>query len=241
MGDTLEDILKGSFPSLEENSVVVITSKIVSITQGNVVKIGTANKEDLVRQQADKIFVNPNTDPAFKTLLTITNNIFVPWAGIDESNGNGYYILWPKNPMQEAEKIWNFLRNKYHLKNLGVLIVDSTFVPLRTGPISVGLSWCGFAPIKQYIGTPDIFGEPLKYTTASLVDTISVAAGLAMGEGAEQTPLVVVQDIPGIIFLDRPPSNQEKTLMHYPLEKDMFGSLIESASWEKGENRAAEE
>ena len=34
--------------------------------------------------------------------LTMKNNILIPGAGIDVSNGNGYYTLWPRNPQKTA-------------------------------------------------------------------------------------------------------------------------------------------
>lgn len=239
--DNLENILTSSLPPLEENSVVIITSKIVSITQGNVVKIGTVDKDQLVKEQAEKILIDTEAEPGLRNLPTIANNIFIPWAGIDESNGNGYYILWPKNPMKEAEKIWNFLKQKYHLQHVGVLIIDSSFIPLRTGSVSIGLAWYGFKPVKSYIGTPDIFGTELKYTLTSVVDSLSVAAGMCMGEGSEQKPLVVAQDIPEIEFVDRPPTQEEKNSMYYPIEKGLYGPLFRNQTWQKGENKASED
>lgn len=242
LGDNLENILKENLPTLSENCVVTITSKIVSITQRNVIQIASGvDKATLIRQQAEKFIKDDNKYKKNKTMLTITNNIFTPSSGIDESNGNGYFVLWPKNPMKEAGKIWNFLKKEYALKNVGVLIIDSSFIPLRTGSISIGLAWCGFTPVKSYIGTPDVFGEPLKYTKTSLVDSLSVAAGICMGEGNQQTPLVVIQDIPEIEFVNRPPSKEEISIMHYPIDEDMYGPLIKTTPWEQGENKAKEE
>src|SRR4051794_5233729 len=113
-GDALQDVLTEYLPKLKENSVVIITSKIVAITHGNVVKNdGTVNKEDLVRAQAEKIIVNKPLHDRSGMLVTITNHIINASAGIDESNGNGYFILWPKNPIHIATKIWEFLREKH--------------------------------------------------------------------------------------------------------------------------------
>lgn len=232
LGDSLEEVLSASLPQLQENTVVVVTSKIVSLCEKSVAPLST-DKDSLIREEADQIVVDYETSPENKLLLTIKDNILVPWAGIDESNGDGQYILWPKNPMQTAENIWKFLREKYSLKNLGVLIVDSTFIPLRTGSISVGLAWCGFVPVTSYVGKPDVFGKPLKYTMTSMVDSLSIAAGLTMGEANHQKPLCVITDIPDIQFLDRAPSKEELNSMHYPMEKDMFGPLLRAGKWEK--------
>lgn len=233
VGDKLEQILTDSLPPLSENSVVVVTSKIVSITTGAVAPL-SAHKEELIQKEAQAFIAGTNANPNQNMLLTITDNILVPWAGIDESNGNGYYILWPKNPMLDAAKIWKFLKKTYKLQHVGVVITDSTCMPLRTGSISIGLSWCGFVPIKNYIGAQDIFGRKLQFTTTSFVDGLSQAAGIAVGEGNEQTPLCTIRDIPGIQFVNRQPTAAEKKSMHYPIDKDMFGPLLRSVTWEKG-------
>lgn len=241
VGDSLEKILDLSLPKLPEKSVVIITSKIVGICEGRVVKNdGKISKEMLVRREAERLLVNEAFYAKHATFLTITNHIFVPSAGIDESNGNGYFILWPKNPVATATKIWKYLRKKNHIQNLGIVIVDSTFMPLRLGSVGVGLGWCGFLPIINDIGRPDVFGVPLKYTREGVLDTLASIATLLMGEADQQLPLVVVKDIPGIIFVTRPPSKQEKQeIKNTPV--DMFNPMINAALWENGEAGSTEE
>jgi F420-0:gamma-glutamyl ligase len=49
IGDKLFDILDESLPQLKENDVVVVTSKIISITQGRVLKNnGKIDKTELI-------------------------------------------------------------------------------------------------------------------------------------------------------------------------------------------------
>lgn len=239
LGDNTEDILKSYLPKLKENSVVIITSKIVSICQGNIIKNdGKVTKEELVRQQAERIIKDNEYYKRVATLLTITNYIFTPSAGIDESNGNGYFILWPKNILGETEKIWRFLKKQYKVKNLGVIVIDSTFLPLRRGTIGIGLGWCGFVPVVNYIGTLDVFGEPMKYTRASVVDTLANVGSIILGEGNQQTPLAIIEDIPGITFVNRPPTKEEIKEMKIIPEDDMFSPLTNAAVWEKGQGKA---
>src|SRR5579864_555430 len=73
--------------------ILVVTSKIISLCQGRVVKIGKVNKEELIKKESS--YFLPNSSSRYKVSFTITNNMLVPTAGIDESNGGGYYILWP--------------------------------------------------------------------------------------------------------------------------------------------------
>ena len=233
VGDNIEDILEGALPKLSEKTVVVITSKIVAVTEGRVAPL-TESKEKLIRQEADRIFVNEEITKEWQMLLTMKNNVIVPWAGIDESNGNDMYVLWPQDPMSSAERIWKFLREKLGLTHLGVIIADSTFLPLRTGSVSIGIGWCGFVPVKSLIGQEDVFGKKLQYTNKGFVDSLAMAAGLTMGEANEQQPLAVITDIPDIEFVNRTPTAEEINSMQYPLKKDTFGPLIEAIKWEKG-------
>lgn len=234
-GDNLEEILDTSLPKLEENSVVVVSAKIIATCEGNVVKNdGTVDKKDLVAKEADYFILDKQFYEHNKVVLTIKNYIFVPSAGIDESNGNGYFILWPKDPMQSAQKIWKYLRTKHNVKNLGVILSDSYFVPLRRGTVGVGIAWCGFAPITNYIGTPDVFGQPLQYTTASRIDGLAAAAEVTMGEANEQTPLATMSDMSFIEFVDRVPTQEEISFMHIVKEDDSYGPLLNALEWKKG-------
>ena len=97
--DNLFSLIKESFldVNLKEKSIIVVASKIVSIWQGRCLKIDSIkNKDDLIKKEAD-FYLDRNEVPKGYVMLTIKDNILIPTAGIDESNGNGYFILWPEN------------------------------------------------------------------------------------------------------------------------------------------------
>ncbi|MCL6096546.1 MAG: coenzyme F420-0:L-glutamate ligase [Patescibacteria group bacterium] len=232
-GDKLFKILDESLPGLRENDVVVITSKIISICQGRVVKNnGKITKFDLTIKEAD--YYLPEEYVNYGIYMTIKNNFVVASAGIDESNGGGYFILWPENLQQTTNEIWEHLRKKNKIKNLGIVVSDSKIIPMRKGTSGVGLSWCGFEPLRNYIGAPDIFGHNLRVTKASLVDGISASAVLNMGEGKEQTPLAVVSEIANINFVQRTPTMEELDEMSIKPSEDVYGKILSSVKWLKG-------
>lgn len=235
LGDKIESIFDESLPQLTEHTILVVSAKIIAICEGNVIKNdGTIDKRDLVAKEADYFISNKKFYDTKGTVLSIKQGIFIPSAGIDESNSNGNFILWPKNPMRSAAIIWKQLKEKYHIHNLGIIISDSYFAPLRRGAIGVGIAWCGFKPIDNYIGKPDLFGRKLNYTTASRIDGLAAAAEVTMGEGNEQTPLAVITDIPFVEFAVSPPSPQEIAFMRISKEEDSYGSLLNAMEWEKG-------
>ena len=235
-GDNLSKILDRFLPKLKENEIVFITSKILSLSQSNVIKQdGKLTKVDLAKKESNYYLSEKYIKYGIR--LTITNDTLIASAGIDESNSNGYFVLWPSNPMEETKNIWKYLRRKFNLKNLGVVITDSHGMILRKGLTGFGLAWCGFEPIKNYIGTPDIFGKILKVSKTNLVDALSASAVLVMGEGREQTPLAVASDLPFIKFKIYPPSKEEIDEMHITIDTDIYSALLKSVPWERGHKR----
>ena len=186
-------------PQIGEGAIVVVTSKIVSLCEGRTVKSDSVEKNKLIAQEADKIIPNPDAQDD-RIVLTYTHHMLIPSAGIDESNSNGNYILYPKDAFLSAKNLWSYLRQKRNLKNLGVLITDSHTTPLRRGVTGIALAWWGFNPTRSYVGALDLFGKPLRVTHINVADALAVSAVFNMGESSECTPLAVVSDIPHVEF-----------------------------------------
>lgn len=238
VGDDLYKILDKYLPPLSENSVVAITSKIVSIVQGDVVNNdGIVDKAELIKQEADFYIESTVPTPYGKIFLTRKDGHIVFSAGIDESNADGNFILWPRNLQDTTNKIWEYLRKKNNIKNLGVIITDSRLTPTRTGVIGFTITWCGFKPFNEESGKPDLFGREIKYTNVNVIEALAASAALVMGEIAEQSPLAVLTDLPFVKFQTRPPTNKELRSVVWPIEKDMYGTLLTSVEWKKGETK----
>lgn len=221
--------------TLKENSVVAVTSKIVSITEGRLVKMVSGEKEEkdkLIKKESQ--YYLPRNINKYNVSFTITNNLLSASAGIDESNGNGYYIFWPKNPQKSADKIREYLRRRLKLKHVGVIITDSKTTPLRWGVTGSAIAHSGFKALKDYIGEKDLFGRDFVYEKLNIADSLSAASVAVMGEGKEQTPLAVIEDIPFVEFQDRNPSKKELEMLKISLEEDLFAPLLTSVKWRKG-------
>lgn len=231
--DNLWDLL-GAIKELEENSVAAITSKVVAISEGRCVPFSKTVKDELAIKEADK-YIPREISPGGWILHTIKNNMLIASGGVDESNGSGYYILWPKNPQQSVKKIWLFLRKKFKVQNLGVIMTDSRLVPLRRGVVGIAIAYYGFKPLKDYRGKKDIFGRVFKMETSNLPDSLATAAVLEMGEGFEQTPIAVISDISYVEFLNkdfRPKTADDA--FEIPEKEDMFYPFLSSVKWKKG-------
>ncbi|KKR22064.1 MAG: hypothetical protein UT48_C0001G0077 [Parcubacteria group bacterium GW2011_GWE2_39_37] len=230
----LLEIIKKYLPVIKERSIVVITSKIVSICEGRVINKTTADKDELIIQEAQ--YYLPRASNLYNIMLTITHGMLIPTAGIDESNGLDHYILWPNNPQRTANNIRKTLVQRYGLKEVGVIITDSKTTPLRLGTTGIALAHSGFKAIKNYIGKKDIYGEKLKMTQANLADGLAAAAVLVMGEGDEQTPLAIINDLSFIDFQHRNPTSKELKSMAISKDSDIYSKLINGVKWQKGGN-----
>ncbi|MEI7653144.1 MAG: coenzyme F420-0:L-glutamate ligase [bacterium] len=234
----MTDILDKYIPKLTEKSVVVVTSKIVAICEGSYIKTSAvSHKEALVPDYAD--LYTPAEENKYGFCMTITDSMLVASAGIDESNGDGYYILWPKDAYASAAQIWTYLRARDGITQLGVVLSDSCTRPLRWGVTAQAISYCGFEPLKDYRGTPDIFKRNLKVTKMNIADHLASTGAFAMGEGDECTPFALVTDTPHVVYVDRPPSTSEIEGMRISLDEDLYGSILKRAPWRKGKKRSS--
>lgn len=228
-GESWKTILDSYVSTLPECSILAVTSKILSLCQGRVVPKTEISKKALLRQEADAIL--EGEESPYDLTLTLKNNILIPSAGIDESNGQGTYVLYPEDIQGLAVEIWKYLREKHALNHCGVIITDSHTTPLRRGVTGIALGWCGFNPLRSYIGTEDLFGDPLRVTQSNLLDGLAAAAVLVMGEGNECTPLALIKEGPPLCFFDRPPTRAEQKNISISIEEDLYRPFLKAGNW----------
>ncbi|OGH18311.1 MAG: hypothetical protein A3F31_04300 [Candidatus Levybacteria bacterium RIFCSPHIGHO2_12_FULL_38_12] len=190
------------------------------------------HKDDLIKQEAQ--FYLPRSLNKYNVSLTITKNVLAASAGIDESNGNGYYILWPKDVQKSANMIRSFLQKKLGLSHIGVVITDSKTTPLRWGVTGFSLAHSGFAAVNTYIGKKDLFGRAFEYEKVHIADSMSASAVSVMGEGAEQTPLAIIEEVPFVTFQNRNPLQKELDEIKIAKEDDIYAPLLVNVNWKRG-------
>lgn len=237
LGDKLEDICTSYLPNLTEKSIVAISSKVVGICEGRMVKNDIVGKKELLAKQEAEYYL-PLAYNQYDFMLTINHNMLIASAGIDESNSNGYLSLWPKDPQESANAIREYLTDKFQIQHLGVVLTDSKLTPLRWGVTGVALSHSGFKALNDYRGKPDIFGRPMQAAQANIADSLAIAAVAEMGEGAEQKPLAVITDAKFVDFQKRTPTQKELDALKIELEEDVYASLLTAVDWRKGKKEA---
>ncbi|MDR2720781.1 MAG: coenzyme F420-0:L-glutamate ligase [Puniceicoccales bacterium] len=193
--DDLFSVLDEFLPKIFDGDIILIATKILAIHLGRCVLKTGVNKLKLIREEADRV-PEVISDPC----VTIRENTLIPNSGIDESNGNGYYVLWPRNVENLLREIHAFVLRKFRVKNFGIVAVDSCVLPMRAG--TVGISQCsfGFIPVIDLTGQNDLFGKPMRMSKINVADALAGIAPLLMGETSESRPMVLVRRMEGISF-----------------------------------------
>jgi len=219
-GDNLFAFITTHLKSLAEGSVLVVTSKIVSLAEGRTEKIIDENtKIALILKESDDAI------PTKYAWLTVKDGVLMASAGIDESNANGKLIMLPKDSFAVARQLRKALKQHYGVSRLGVLITDSRTLPLRAGVMGVALGYAGFKGIKDYRGKKDLFGRPFHFSRVDVADSLATSAVLVMGEGSEQCPLAVITEAP-VVYCERV---QRKELF-IELTEDMYRPYFDHLS-----------
>ena len=229
---TLYELLDKSIQSMSNNTVLAITSKIVSLCEGRVAPLDAANEEDLIRQESD--YYLPAELSRYGYHFSVIGNTLISVAGIDKSNAADHYILWPANPQSTANDVREYLKTRFNLKNIGVVITDSTSMPFRLGTTGVVIGYSGFKALKNYVGSPDLFGRPFEVSRANIANGLASIAVTVMGEGTEQTPLVIIENPNFVEFEDKDPSSDELESMAMTLETDLFEVFYKTVPWQQG-------
>ncbi|MFZ1770142.1 MAG: hypothetical protein WAU00_13145, partial [Caldilinea sp.] len=85
-------ILDQYLTEFNEGEILAIASKIVALCQGRTIPMTEASKAALI--EAESTYFLPATLSRYEVYLTIKAHALMPFAGIDESNSDGQYVLW---------------------------------------------------------------------------------------------------------------------------------------------------
>lgn len=216
-GQDIEAFIARHVKRLKEQSIVVVTSKIVALAEGRTAEPKNAReRENIIRSESEWAIRTKYT------WLTVKNGIVMASAGVDESNAAGKTILLPKDSFAAAARIRAFLKKRFKVKKVGVIISDSRTLPLRAGIIGQAIGYAGFAGIRDYRGKKDIFGRAFTMSRVDVADGLATAAVLEMGEGNEQRPLAVITDAT-VEFRERIDQDELKI----DIADDMYRPLFE--------------
>ena len=236
-GDDLAGILrtalKASGLTPRSGDVLVVAQKIVSKAEGRTVDLATVTPSPRALELAattkkDARLVELILAESTEVLRSIPNVLIVRHrlghvmanAGIDHSNvmsggGAQRVLLLPLDADASAVALRDKLSNLLGCE-LAVIVSDSFGRPWRNGVVNVALGAAGLPALIDRRGEKDLYGRTLEMTQVAFADALAAGAGLALGEGAEGTPAVLVQGV----SWQAPPCNVQALIR--PLEEDLF-------------------
>jgi coenzyme F420-0:L-glutamate ligase/coenzyme F420-1:gamma-L-glutamate ligase len=215
-GDDLAALLEGALAraalSLQAGDVLVVAQKIVSKSEGRVVRLRdvqpTARAVELAeRTDKDPRMVQLILDESIEVVRAVPGVLIVRHrlgiiganAGIDQSNidhqGGECALLLPADPDRSAARLRDTLQ-QHTGKKLGIVISDSMNRPWRLGTMGQAIGSAGILVLDDRRGQQDLFGRELQVTMTNRADSIAAAALLVMGETTERVPAALVRGFP---------------------------------------------
>jgi coenzyme F420-0:L-glutamate ligase/coenzyme F420-1:gamma-L-glutamate ligase len=193
-GDDLAALIAAAAPWLRDCDVLVVTSKIVSKAEGQLIDVPVAGPErDSAREE---VLIAETARPVARrgaTRIVQTHHGFVmASAGIDASNVDpSRLVLLPKDPDASARSLRTTLRERFGV-DVAVVISDTMGRPWRNGLTDVALGAAGIGALRDHRGEVDPYGNPLQITQMAVVDELAGAGELVKGK-RDQVPVAVVR------------------------------------------------
>lgn len=178
---------------LRDGDVLVVTQKVVSKAEGQLVavdhddptqkaKVVAAESVRVLRRRGDLVIAETR------------HGFICANAGVDLSNvDDGTAALLPVDPDRSARRIRDGLRARTG-RLVAVVVTDTFGRAWRRGVTDVAIGSAGIRPIVDLRGTTDSMGRTLVATEICVVDEIAGAAELVMGK-ATGVPVAVVRGV----------------------------------------------
>ena len=209
VGRSIMEASKGQETPLADGDILVVTQKIVSKAEGQVVDLSTIEPSPFAREFADSTDKDARLvelvlresrsivrmDSERGVLITETRHGFVcANSGIDASNipGNDMVALLPKDPDLSARRIRDEIRRLDGGVDVAVIVSDTFGRAWREGHVNFAIGVAGMDPIKDYVGTIDASGKELKVTRIAVADELAATAELATAK-AINVPVAVIR------------------------------------------------
>jgi coenzyme F420-0:L-glutamate ligase/coenzyme F420-1:gamma-L-glutamate ligase len=206
VGDELAALIAGAV-ALEDGDIVCVAHKVVSKSEGRVVRLEDVEPSEWARELA-----GPDGDPrrlevvlgeAARILrsrpplvIAETRHGFVcASAGVDASNAPEAetVVLLPEDPDGSAARLRAGLEERTGLA-LGVVVTDTFGRAWRRGIANVAIGAAGIQVLRDLRGERDPAGYELHSTVIAVADEVAAAAELVMGKTA-RVPVAVVRGL----------------------------------------------
>lgn len=205
--------------NLNSDDIVAVSSKAVAIVEGAAIDLSKIEVTDEALAWEEKL-KRTKRNPAFRQAIlneavrlngkasdacpqamlcelkpdgVDQGTVLAVNAGLDLSNiPDAFAIGWPIDCVASVRRIKAELEDK-QTGPFGVVLTDSCCRPRRVGVTAMALTVAGFDPIKNMVGSKDLYGHELAMTMEATADQLATAANFLMGNSSEQIPVVVIR------------------------------------------------
>ena len=235
-GDDLAELIAAAVAAagigLTDDDVLVVTQKVVSKAEGQVVDLATiepgpearewgerwgkdARQVELVLRESAEIV---RMADGGLIISRTRHGLVCANAGVDLSNTGGAELatLLPVDPDASARLLRERLGELAGARP-AVVISDSFGRPWRNGIVNVAIGAAGMEVLADLRGSPDAQGREMRATVIAVADELASAADLAGGKVA-QRPVVLVR---GYTYVPAPENTGASALV-MPREQDLF-------------------
>lgn len=192
---------------LSPGDVLVVSQKIVSKSEGRVVRLADVEPSARARALALELGRDPKLTEVVlresRRVVRAGKGVLVVethhgWicanAGVDQSNVDAdTACLLPEDGDRSARQLRDRLR-EITGHSLAVIIADTFGRPWREGLVNVAVGVAGLHPIKSYLGELDPAGHVLQATILALADELASAAEPVMGK-LDRIPVAVIRGV----------------------------------------------
>ena len=223
-GDDLTGEIAKAATWLRSGDVVVVTSKIVSKIEGQLIGVPSdpeardAARRKLVESEAVRVLAR-----RARTLITENRlGIVQAASGVDASNvATNEVALLPADPDASALALRNGLRERLGVE-VAVVITDTMGRAWRIGQTDAAIGASGIEVLHRYAGKIDQQGNELAVTEVAVADEVAAAADLVKGK-LGGIPVAVVRGLD----IGRNPGVARELVR--PVDEDLFRLGTEEA------------
>jgi coenzyme F420-0:L-glutamate ligase/coenzyme F420-1:gamma-L-glutamate ligase len=192
---------------LLDKDILVITQKIISKSEGRIVKLNTVQVSPFAHHVSkitakDARIIELILREAKSIVRMIGHHLITEtqqgWicanSGLDQSNvsGGDAVTLLPHDSDQSAQRIRQQIR-EYTGKDVAVLISDTFGRPFRLGHTDICIGIAGLSPLLDLRGQQDLFGYQMRVKRTAIGDELASAAELVIGNCQEQIPAAIIR------------------------------------------------
>jgi coenzyme F420-0:L-glutamate ligase/coenzyme F420-1:gamma-L-glutamate ligase len=225
----IRDAVRAQRAEIRDGDIVVIAQKIVSKSEGRIVKLS-----DVVPSERALAMAAESGKDARQIEVVLSESAkIVRWergilicetrhgfvcanAGVDRSNAGApdTVVLLPVDPDASAARLRDAFRATTGA-TVSVVVTDTFGRAWREGHTNVAIGLAGLPALKRYVGQRDPEGYELRVTEIAVADEIAGAAELVMGK-LDRCPVALVRGF----TLDEPSETAQEYVR--PADRDLF-------------------